>query len=189
VTLARKPTSAQWLWLSALVACALAGQARVHAGDAAAGAVEERDTPSRHCLTRFLSPLRALSSTPPLAAGSDWQDEVAQAASDLRAALRSDSNHEAVLETLIVSVPDPIESGLVHQFETSLQALRTGAEHPLSTAGAYFRDRGFLPWDDRELPSAKRAASEACRTVLPGIMLFRNSDTQAPREQAEVLEG
>lgn len=86
------------------------------------------------------------------------------------------------VETLIATLPDPIDSGLVYSFETMLQALRLGIE--AADAGAtnsWFRDRSFLPWADRQVGSASRALSEVCRKSVPGVLLFRNSNLKVPR--------
>jgi hypothetical protein len=144
------------------------------------------------CVGRLLSPLRALASLAP-ASGSktDWLEQVAGTGEALRTALRPDgAQREAVIETLIATVPDPIQTGLVHQFETAVQALRNGVEHADSRlAGPYFRDRSFLPWSDLELPAAKRGESEVCRNSVPGLMLFRNSSPSQPRVFAVLLVG
>jgi len=45
----------------------------------------------------------------------------------------------------------------------------------------WFRDRSFLPWADRQVGATSRAASEACRKLIPGLLLFRNSDLENPQ--------
>ena len=87
-------------------------------------------------------------------------------------------NCSTTLETVIATVADPIDSGLGYTFDTSLQALRLGVESDLGPrATRFYRDRSWLPWDDRGVAADQSAASAECRRSLPGIVLFRGSDT------------
>jgi hypothetical protein len=146
--------------------------------------------PSPYCLARFLTPLRMMggigeSST---SASALFPGAVSHVLNALKEKLGS----RTVVETLIATIADPIDSGLGYQYDTSLQALRLGVEHAgslLPAGGTYYRDRSWLPWDDRDVDAASRAESEACRKTTPGLMLFRNSDADEPRVLLLLLVG
>jgi hypothetical protein len=129
--------------------------------------------PSPLCLSRFLTPFYAMAgaAAPSIQADAnldDWTERVAAASQKLHDAFRSQS-----AEVLIATVPDPIDSGLSYAFETGLQAVRRGLEQ----GDVYFRDRSWLPWDDREVEQGKQQREvEACRATLPGVMLFRGGN-------------
>lgn len=101
------------------------------------------------------------------------------------------------ISTVIATVPDPVDSGLVYSFETMLQALRRGIEDaPASAIGgsgswleAHHRARSFLPWDDRDGDAAQQRDSEQCRISLPGLMLFRGDTPEKPSLVAMLLVG
>ncbi|MET0390308.1 MAG: hypothetical protein ABW321_30330, partial [Polyangiales bacterium] len=154
--------------------------------------------PSEYCVQRLIAPLHALAGEPAqpeekgseqAAAGSAWIDRVAQAARQLSAALGGAERRQVRLRPMILTVPDPIESGLVYQFETMMQAVRLGFESPVPqlraadmtrSARGYLRDHSFSPWDDREVGTEDRARSETCRSQLPGLTVFRNGDLKNP---------
>src|SRR5262249_8706104 len=133
----------------------------------------EENAPSDFCVGRFLAPLEAMAGVVPAPSppASPWLTRIEERGRTL--ALRfGTANAPARLDVLVVTIPDPIDSGLGYQFETSLQVLRRGVEHPVDGESLY-RDRSFLPWDDRDLPDDQQKQAAACRVALPGIMLFR----------------
>ncbi|MET0411461.1 MAG: hypothetical protein ABW217_09190 [Polyangiaceae bacterium] len=177
-------------------------------------------TPSDYCVSRFLGPLQTLAgvlpaskpetqrltgkltgeglsanlqlelSPAPSTAPVSWRERVAQAREQLLVTLR-DGDKDATITPVIATIPDPVDSGLGYQFETTLQALRRGAEFA-STAPfipSFYRDRSWLPWDDREIAASERRASEECRRSMPGIMLFRGGDLAQPRLLVLLLVG
>ena len=144
--------------------------------------------PSATCLNRWLAPIMDLASGSQSGAASgrdaepvrDFVDQVERRAVQLRHALRSDAAQPtaAQIETVIATLPDPLDSGLVHQFETTVQALRTGVEHDFDAAhGGYFRDRYYVPWEDRSPYPPNAPDPHGCRKVLPGL----RSETAAGR--------
>ena len=150
-------------------------------------------SPSDYCVARFLAPIQAMAGggaapapaqIPPTPPG-DWatRSDVKDAIHGLKAAFGSAAT-PAEVRAIIASLPDPVDSGLSYSFETMLQALRQGVEF-----GAYYRDRSWLPWSDRELEPARQKESEQCRTSLPGLMLFRGGDAQASKLFALLLVG
>jgi hypothetical protein len=145
------------------------------------------------CGVAGLSP-DATSTKKPTEPGENetFRTRAKKAVADLKQKLEARAERSLVVSTVIATLPDPIDSGLVYSFETMLQALRLGFEtaapenalsddlDPGEKAG-WFRDRSFLPWADRQVGTQNRALSEACRRSVPGLLLFRNSDLAAPR--------
>jgi hypothetical protein len=152
--------------------------------------------PAEHCIKRFLSPFEGF-------AGKEGES---LAASDKKTGWRVDGSdptritvvpgakdgpptkpwtqqleelkaHVAagtLVETQIALVPDPIDSGMGYLFDVALDSVRVGVE---SLNRGLYRDRSWLPWDDRILTDKKeREASEACRRTTPGVVLFRGKD-------------
>jgi hypothetical protein len=170
--------------------------------------------PDEYCASRFLEPIRLLagdgSAGPPLpildpaavgldakhgvcepvasssvpSAASVWLDHVSEASRSLKRALAAPHR----IDVIIATVPDPIDSGLGYFFDTHVEALRLGAEEMrhLRPSPSYYRDRSWLPWDDREPPSQHQTASAECRGSTPGLMLFRGTSA-APGDGALAL--
>jgi len=115
----------------------------------------------------------------------DWQARVAEASSQLRQTFHAAQAGQ--VESLIATIPDPIDSGLSYAFETSVQAVRRGVEQARKVG--YYRDRSWLPWDDREVEAAKQRDVEGCRAVLPGVMLFRGGSVTDARLLMLLLVG
>ena len=165
---------------------------------------DARGAPSRYCVDRLLTPIISLAGYPPESVGqpepppagvitattpsggedpghavqssSNWLARTGLAAAELRSALGPNSQ----LDVVIATIPDPIDSGMVSAFETTIQAIHTGYEANAGDGHHYFRDRGFSPWDDRDVPVAQRADSASCRYSTPGLLLFRTSQTRVP---------
>jgi len=100
------------------------------------------------------------------------------------------------IDTLIATVPDPLDSGMPYLFDASLQALRLGIEQPLTEVASaerpilsYYQERMWLPWDDGQAGDAKRENTERCRDTMPGLLVFRGSDVARPRVFAVLLVG
>lgn len=175
--------------------------------------------PSDYCVARFLAPLETLAGVLPpkpevqrladklpgaLAKGSidvevspapnvsarSWLERVGNAGEQLVSSLEHEGK-SVTLTPVIATVPDPIDSGLGYQFETTLQALRRGVEfsHDDPSVPAFYRDRSWLPWDDREVVEGERRASEECRRSMPGLMLFRGGDQKGSRVFVLLLVG
>ncbi|MFZ5897233.1 MAG: hypothetical protein ACOY0T_39605 [Myxococcota bacterium] len=140
--------------------------------------------PADYCLERFLEPLAAIAASDVAAASPDWQARLANTLTNVRRVF------PGPITTLVATIADPIDSGMGYQFDTSLAALRLAIESPvLAAKQRYFRDRAFLPWDDRSAPEGKNKESEACRYTLPGLVLFRGSDAKDPKLFALLLVG
>jgi hypothetical protein len=156
------------------------GDVDVRAVTAPSGpALSSVSSQSRHCVRRFLEPLAEaglLASTegaaPPPPTSSS---EEAIATEEL---LRSLENLQHPVEAVVATLADPIDSGLSYKFDTTLQSLRLGVERPHHHSEGYYRDRSWLPWDDRALSTQKRELSEACRATTPGLLLFRSRGTE-----------
>lgn len=173
--------------------------------------------PTEYCTRRFLDPIERLSGELPESAAPvatkvggrvawtgdfeavveperepkpGWVQRTEKALADLKGTIGPGR-----LEATIATVPDPVDSGLGYNFDTTLQALRLGMEErkprdaTIGPGAALYRDRSFLPWDDRLTPAPKRPDSEACRETTPGIMLFRGSDSGGARIGALLLVG
>ena len=126
--------------------------------------------PSQHCAERFVQPLRDLDLLSPREA--DAREVVA----DPRAYLR----HGILAEVIVATIADPLDSGLSYQFDAALRAIFLGGENEIAQKGEktpsrYYRDRSWLPWDDRSLAGEKRGLSEDCRASTPGILVFRRA--------------
>ncbi|MEY2934973.1 MAG: hypothetical protein RL033_5722, partial [Pseudomonadota bacterium] len=161
--------------------------------------------PPKHCVQRLLAPVQAMAGVlpkgedaPSLATkrppGPGWLQQVEQEFATLATAFAKDGT-PASITPYIATIPDPVDSGLGYQFETSLQALRRGLETPVEatspglSAPVFFRDRSWLPWDDRAVPDGERRASEDCRLSTPGILLFRGANSERPALAALLLVG
>jgi hypothetical protein len=172
--------------------------------------------PPSYCVQRFLAPLEAMAGQLPAkdAAPSDdlkatgtfdgqklelditrpsrppartWLERIDAAMLELTRVFAGDGGPASV-KTMIATIPDVVDSGLGYQFETALQALRRGVEAEVG-AKSYFRDRSFLPWDDRGAEAAQQRDSVACRTSTPGLILFRGGDANRGRLFAMLLVG
>jgi hypothetical protein len=165
-----------------LAAVLVAGRAEAQVGDAA-------NAPSDCCVGRFLTPIEAMAGLVPAPspANAPWLPRIEQRGREL--ALRfGNANGPARLDVLVATIADPIDSGLGYQYETSLQTLRRGVEHAVDRESLY-RDRSFLPWDDRDLPDDQQKQAAGCRVALPGIMLFRGGADPTPHLLAVLLVG
>src|SRR5512146_79494 len=134
------------------------------------------NAPSDFCVDRLLTPLEAMAGVlpDPNAPKTPWLARVEQSGREL--ALRFGSPiAPARFDVLVATIADPLDSGLGYQYETSLQALRRGVEQAVDHESLY-RDRSFLPWDDRDLPDEQQKQAAACRVTTPGIMLFRGGE-------------
>jgi hypothetical protein len=152
--------------------------------------------PGDVCLQRFLQPLGdmagiALSSPAPAPAPQSLTPATPAWDAPLEALLSAlDDRCSTQVETVIATVADPIDSGLGYQFDTSLQALRLGVESALAgNSTRFYRDRSWLPWDDRNAAPDKAIASAECRRLLPGVVLFRGSNTHERKLLALLLVG
>lgn len=166
-------------------------EVNVPSGTKTGPAVEERiSLPDEHCRKRFSSLLRDY-------AGSDHPQAEPPLEETLQAFpgwLGRSPGAPATLEVIIATLPDPIDSGLTYQFDTQLQALRLGMEATApgddsSISGPLYRDRDWLPWDDRELEPNERRKSERCRRELPGAVLFRGAERDAPKLVVALIVG
>src|SRR4029453_18239908 len=80
----------------------------------------------------------------------------------------------------IVTLPDPLRSGLRYQYDRALEAVIQGIE-----SRGYERDRYWLPWARPEGskgdPARERPEPESdCSEDFPGLLLFRPSVATAP---------
>lgn len=125
-----------------------------------------------HCIARFADPIHGLTGLDVVAPGADdWRTSMENALIALTALGGPDGVH-----TMIVTIADPIDSGLVYMFDEQLQAMELGMEMQLpgrSGTTRYFRDRSWLPWDDRYQEGDDRKKSEDCRRLTPGVVLLR----------------
>lgn len=152
-------------------------------------------TPSAYCLQRFLEPFAEALGTDMNDDGGGvpdvgpWQGDVGELAAAAIEARRGRAS-TGTLEAIVATVADPIDSALAYKFDTALQALRLGLEYDLGPEQPrYYRDRAWLPWDDRERSDAQDTASKECRSSLPGVLLFRADTAGAPRHLAVLLVG
>ncbi|MGC4094400.1 MAG: hypothetical protein QM756_42115 [Polyangiaceae bacterium] len=137
-----------------------------------------------YCAERFLDPLLRIAAMPPGDATQSFEERLPKVRDQLRQAF------PGPIETLVATIADPIDSGMGYGFDTSLSALRLGIETRIAARHVQlFRDRVFLPWDDRTAPDGKAKDSEACRYDMPGLLLFRGSDANSPRLFALLLVG
>jgi hypothetical protein len=87
---------------------------------------------------------------------------------------RAGRDTEGWRRTLIVTVPDPIDSTIAYGFDRALDMIRRAA----AEAG-YAPDRSWLPWsDDRAARAGAGGKGAPCRQVMPGRMLFDRSGEQ-----------
>ncbi|MGO9838572.1 MAG: hypothetical protein ACLP1X_30690 [Polyangiaceae bacterium] len=163
------------------------------------------------CLQRFLRPIYDASGTPPAVGASPAVDVFAGRAHTgtpfgidvppqlSQWAFQLEALHNRLVakpclgvETIVATVPDPLDSSLAYAFDTTLQALRLGVEQAEATPASphYFRDREWLPWDDPTASTpSQRAEVAECRKYLPGLVLFRAEDPARPRLLALLLVG
>jgi hypothetical protein len=143
--------------------------------------------PLDHCMQRFLTPLAETAGMePPTTAGAEWDEPLKAVLAQLGGGNECTTRFESVIATLA----DPIDSGFGYTFDTTLQALRLGVERDLGEQdGRFYRDRRWLPWDDREGSAEKAAESEECRHTMPGVVLFRGGDALRRRILVLMLVG
>jgi hypothetical protein len=79
------------------------------------------------------------------------------------------------LRFLVVTVPDPVASGLRSFYDETIDAVVSAIE----AAGAGSRDRFWLPWGAGGSGSGV-VRGETCAEQLPGLLLFRATSTAAP---------
>jgi hypothetical protein len=151
------------------------------------------DAPSTYCVERFLSPFEAMAGIVPKPDSSKepWLAHVGETATKLGAVFGTSAS-PATIDVLVATIADPIDSGLGYQYEVSLQALRRGVERAIVQPGRtlnLFRDRSFLPWDDRDGSDETPKKSLACRGSTPGVILFRGGADEHPHLLAALLVG
>jgi hypothetical protein len=157
------------------------------------------------CEKRFLSPLEQFAlpthgaepalddfssivleldgvGAPPSASPEGWSPEVMTVTQ--RAVRSLSKSRWPELEAIVVTLPDPLDTGLGYAFDTDLQALVLGIEseakgaQPISPG--YLRDGAWLPWNDKPDARGVRDA-DGCHREFPGVMLFRGADPAKPR--------
>jgi hypothetical protein len=139
------------------------------------------------CLQQFLHPIEALALAFPTAL-EDPSPDFPERTRRVLERLRGTLGEELRIETVVATVPDPVDSGFGYLFDVSVQALRLGFEQDLAQDGHFFRSYGWLPWNRRTDP--KQSPSDSpCRKTTPGIKLFRGSDVARPRVRALLLVG
>jgi hypothetical protein len=149
--------------------------------------------PSDYCSGRFLAPFEAMAGLVAASGHDDrsWLGRVRDTALRLREVFGTRSE-PVPIDVLVATIADPVDSGLGYQYETSLQALRRGIERAIAAPAGrldLFRDRSFLPWDDRDGPDDIQKQSIACRASTPGVILFRSGADEHPRILAALLVG
>ncbi len=159
---------------------------RAEAAPAAPAAKAEAE-PLDYCMQRLLTPLAETAGIqPPTLAAEEWDAPLKEVLAELGGGNECTTRFESVIAT----VADPIDSGFGYTFDTTLQALRLGVERDLGEQdGRFYRDRRWLPWDDREGSAEKAAESEECRHVMPGVVLFRGGDSLRRRILVLLLVG
>ncbi len=82
-------------------------------------------------------------------------------------------------QTVVVTIPDPIDSRLDSDFDETLTALSLAA-----AVRGYALDRYWLPWqlDRREIEAKGTLKGGGCHAVQPGLVLYRRT-AAAKREQ------
>ncbi len=152
-------------------------------------ACAQETAPSDFCVARFLTPIEAMAGvvSAPSPANAPWLPRIEQRGREL-ASRFGNATMPARVDVLVATIADPIDSGLGYQYETSLQTLQRGVEHAVDRESLY-RDRSFLPWDDRDLPDDQQKQAAGCRVAMPGIMLFRGGADPTPHLFAVLLVG
>ncbi len=87
--------------------------------------------------------------------------------------------HRRDLRYLVVTVPDPVASGLRSFYDGAMDAVVSAA-----TSLGYKPDRYFSPWDASSAADgadSTSAAAEACAARMPGLMLFRPGGDGSPK--------
>jgi hypothetical protein len=85
------------------------------------------------------------------------------------------------IRTMIASVPDPVNSHLVLEYDQSIEALERAASY-----AGYTFDRYWVPWDDSYRPASdpeKQAAVDERRhrrEEQPGVLTFRGAQEPKP---------
>jgi hypothetical protein len=136
------------------------------------------------CHERFLRPIQRLAGNPapgpktPAACpkADTWCPEVVQA----KEALKQKYGKDLEIETLIATIPDPLDSGLGYQYDTHLESLQLAIETEVrddSGVSSFHRDRSWLPWDTRGITGEADRGSLVCRERVPGLVIFRRSGT------------
>ena len=145
------------------------------------------------CQRNLIQPLTMLAGEPIGQRDKAWPGAFVDAAHRVCLTLAHKAD-ASCWRTFIATVPDPIDSGLVYQFESALQAIRLGFERGISrddepqararedrgTSERFFRDRSVLPWNDIAGTGSSRPLAAQCQRSLPGLMLFRNSSPDHP---------
>lgn len=177
---------------------------------------EPSAAPSQYCLSRMLSPLRALAADPndpssnktgttsvevkatdgaleatvaPVnRAQLPWLDRVEEVGGHISERIGGDAGR-ASIQTVIATVPDPLDSGLGYEFDVELRALSRALEEPAADQSRFYRDHGWLPWDDRAVEPSKQRDSAECRYQVPGVALFRGGQPEHPSVRVLLLVG
>jgi hypothetical protein len=151
--------------------------------------------PPEACLRRLLATVDAMAGVVNPTLEDDrpdarsWLERIDEATTNLRSTFAAERQEPVAIESMIVTIADPIDSGLVYTFESALQAVRRAVERTPENRQPFYRDRSWLPWDDQEVPSEERKALEACRHSTPGIMLFHGGSPQRPEIFVLLLVG
>ncbi len=160
-------------WLALLLVVA----ALMVSGAARADATLDRDESlTAWCERRVLAPFRSYTHRHEIGAWDEPDGDPSVAASfpadtaamwtDVRSALGSTA-------VLVATVPDPIDTGYVYQFEGVWSAVELGVEQH-----RYLRDQTWLPWEDAHVARKEtRPIVEACRLRVPGALLLRRNET------------
>jgi hypothetical protein len=212
IAVARGPTGTP----ATVVAANTPAPAATAAVASAEGDSDPDDAPSAYCIGRFLSPFRALAGdsedrgdtqtkqttvevkttqegiqalvAPVKRRDSPWLDRLGEVGGHLSERIGGDVRRASV-QALIATIADPIDSGLDYEFDIELRALRSGLEEPVPGQRGFYRDRIWLPWDDRAVEPNRRRDSEECRQQLPGVALFRGGSPEEPSVRVLFLVG
>lgn len=96
---------------------------------------------------------------------AEYLGDTALAAPDVRVRLR----------TLLVVLPDPIDSRLDWTFDGGIESVRRALE-----GAGYVLDRFWLPWQvDADSTRLRRGQATALRHVAPGVLVFKRKDGPA----------
>ena len=168
--------------VSASLFCGFALPDAARAQDQASGDHHKTDVIA-DCQRDLIEPLGALAGEQAPAVHKPWPGAFVDAARRMCRVL-APSADEICLRMYVATVPDPIESGLVYQFESALQAIRLGFEQRISRPDEvperFFRDRAVLPWSHTAAADSKKPMAAQCQRSLPGLLLFRNSRLDDP---------
>jgi hypothetical protein len=80
------------------------------------------------------------------------------------------------VEIAIATVPDPVDSGQYYRMDRVVEALRSGVQaSSRAPTRKWVPDRFWLPWNDVHADSeASRRSIATCRSLVPGVLLFRD---------------